>query len=211
MSNEAQEAAAALLQAFAMFKFTPSKPLNNGMLAGFGRSFGLRHNAVEDGIQYLLDNNLLVRDGEVDLFLTELGCEKMREAVDEASRSAAARRKARGTTVPDEIRRKRDELAVVAYNYFNWCDDDDLNDENMPGAGPGGDINPFGWYVVGSTSGGNGVVVRADDPGVFFADHEWCGDGTAEGTRRELILLAPSIEEFRRNVVEIQAHLDKIA
>ena len=113
--------------------------------------------------------------------------------------------------VPDEIRRKRDELAVVTCDHVNWCDDHDLNNENMPGVGPGGDINPFGWYVVGSTSGGNGVVVRADDPGVYFADHEWCGDGTAEGTRRELILLAPSIEEFRRNVVEIQAHLDKIA
>ena len=198
------------MQAFAMFKFTPSKPLNNGMLAGFGRSFGLRHNAVEDGLQYLLDNNLLVRDGEVDLFLTELGCEKMREAVDEASRSAAARRKARGTTVPDEIRQKRDELAVIPCKYVNWCDDDDLSDENMPGAGPGGDINPFGWYVVGTTGGGNGVVVRADEPGVYFADHEWCGDGTAEGTRQELILLAPSIEEFRRSVDEIDARLDEI-
>jgi hypothetical protein len=69
----------------------------------------------------------------------------------------------------------------------------------------------LGWYVVGSTSGGNGVVVRADDPGVYFADHEWDDNGTAEGVRRELILLAPSIEEFRRNVVEIQARLDEIA
>ena len=111
--------------------------------------------------------------------------------------------------IPDEIRRKRDELAVVACQNANWCDDDDLNDENMPGAGPGGDINPFGWYVVGSTGGGNGVVVRADDPGVYFADHEWCGDGTAEGTRRELIPPAPSIEEFRRSVDEIDARLDK--
>ena len=79
----------------------------------------------------------------------------------------------------------------------------------MPGAGPGGDINRFGWYVVGTT-GGNGVVVGVDDPGVYFADHEWCGDGTAEGARRELIPLAPSIEEFRRSVDEIDARLDEI-
>ena len=102
--------------------------------------------------------------------------------------------------VPDEIRRKRDELAAVACSGVNWCDDDDLDAENMEGVGPGGDVNPFGWYVVGTTGGGNGVVVGVDDPGVYFADHEWCGDGTAEGTRRELILLAPSIEEFRQSV-----------
>lgn len=111
--------------------------------------------------------------------------------------------------VPDEIRRKRDELAAVACQVA-WCDDQRLADENMPGVGPGGDINPFGWYVVGTTGGGNGVVVGADDPGVYFADHEWCDDGTAEGVRRELIPLAASIEEFRLNVVEIDARLDEI-
>ena len=60
--------------------------------------------------------------------------------------------------VPDEIRRKRDELAMVDC-LVNWCDDQGLADHNMPGAGPGGDLNPFGWYVVGTTGGGNGVVV----------------------------------------------------
>jgi hypothetical protein len=112
--------------------------------------------------------------------------------------------------VPDEIRRKRDELAEVPSRYVNWCDDQRLDDENMPGVGPGGDVNPWGWYVVGTTGGGNGVVVRADDPGVYFATHEWDDDGTAEGVRRELLLLAPSIEEFRRSLVEVDARLDKI-
>ena len=112
--------------------------------------------------------------------------------------------------VPDEIRRKRDELAMVDCQV-NWCDDQGLADENMPGVGPGGDVNPWGWYVVGSTAGGgNGIVVRADDPGVYFADHERVDDGTAEGVRRELIPLAPSIEEFRRSVVEVDARLDEI-
>jgi hypothetical protein len=54
------------------------------------------------------------------------------------------------------------------------------------------------------------VVVGIDEPGVYFADHEWCGDGTAESARRELVLLAPSIEEFRLSVDEIDARLYKI-
>ncbi len=183
MANEAQEAAAALLQALAIFKFTPQQAIQIETLAGIGMSFGVRRqNAVEDGLQYLLDNNLLVRDGEVDLYLTELGCEKMREAVDEASRLAAERRKARGTTVPEEVRRKRDALAGAS-DQVNWCDDGDLDDENMEGAGPGGWLNVFGWYVVGSIGGsGNSIVVRADDPGVYYACHEWYGGDISDTT-----------------------------
>ena len=108
--------------------------------------------------------------------------------------------------IPEGIRQKRDQLAGAECDV-NWCNDDDLSDYNMPGAGPGGDINPFGWYVIGTTGGGNGIVVRVDEPGVYFADHEWCGDETAEGTRRELIPLAPSIEEF---LDEITERLDEI-
>jgi hypothetical protein len=111
--------------------------------------------------------------------------------------------------VPEEIRRKRDALAGAPCQV-NWCNDRDLDDENMEGVGPGGDLNPFGWYVVGTTGGGNAIVVRADDPGVYFADHEWDADNTADAVRRALLPLAPSIEEFRRRVVEIDARLDKI-
>ncbi|MFO0939706.1 MAG: hypothetical protein U0930_02950 [Pirellulales bacterium] len=111
--------------------------------------------------------------------------------------------------VPNEIRRKRDELATVDCQV-NWCDDQALDDENMPGVSPGGDVNLFGWYVIGTTIGGNAVVVRADNQGVYFADHEWCGDGTAEGVLRELIQLAPSFEELRRSVEEFDARLDEI-
>lgn len=32
--------------------------------------------------------------------------------------------------VPDEIRRKRDELAKVPSRYVNWCDDRDLDDHS---------------------------------------------------------------------------------
>lgn len=111
--------------------------------------------------------------------------------------------------IPDVIRTKRDDLATVDCQV-NWCDDEELNDENRPGVSPGGDVNPFGWYVVGTTVGGNAVVVQANEPGVYFADHEWCGDGTEEGTRRELIPLAPSIEELRRSVEAFDSLLDDI-
>ena len=111
--------------------------------------------------------------------------------------------------VPNEIRRKRDELAMIDCQV-SWCDDQRLAGENMPGAGPGGDLNPFGWYVVGRTGGGNGIVVRADDPGVYFADHEWDAENNADAVRQALVPLAPSIEEFRRSVDEVDARLDEI-
>ena len=159
--------------------------------------------------------------------------------------------------VPEEIRRKRDALAGTL-DQVHWCDDDALNDENMKGAGPGGWLNVFGWYVVGSVDGtGNAIVVGVDDPGVYYADHEWYGgeptpnntidfedfggsgarvtsktitDGngqqrvihrlrgewvsvpfTAEGMRRSLFQLAPSIEEFRKRADEMGALIDQIA
>jgi hypothetical protein len=154
--------------------------------------------------------------------------------------------------VPDEIRRKRDALAG-APDQVNWCDDDDLEAENMEGAGSGGWLNVFDWYVVGSIGGsGNSIVVRADDPGVYYACHEWYGgddtvdfedfggsearlvsstytdwDGqqrvkerldapwvevpfTADGVRRSLFQLAPSIDEFRERADEMGALIEKI-
>ena len=111
--------------------------------------------------------------------------------------------------IPEAIRRKRDQLAE-AQCHVSWCDDNDLDAENMPGVGPGGDINPFGWYVIGTTGGGNGVVVRADDPGVYFADHEWDADNNADAVRRALVPLALSIEEFLESVDEMAARLYKI-
>ena len=158
--------------------------------------------------------------------------------------------------VPEEIRQKRDALAG-APDQVNWCDDDDLDGENMEGAGPGGWLNVFGWYVVGSIGGsGNSIVVRADDPAVYYACHEWYGgditnttvnfqdfggsearlvsstykdwDGqqrvkerldapwvelpfTADGVRRSLFQLAPSIDDFRKRADEMGALIDKIA
>jgi hypothetical protein len=136
--------------------------------------------------------------------------------------------------VPAEIRRKRDALADAS-NEVNWCDDNRLEGENMEGAGPGGWLNVFGWYVVGTTGGGNAIVVRGDDPGVFYAAHEWYGGDTTadntidfedfggggkgqwvsvpftdEGMRRSLFQLAASIDDFRERADEMNALLDRI-
>ncbi len=75
--------------------------------------------------------------------------------------------------VPDEILRKRDDELAVVFCQVHWCDDQQHHVENSSGVSPGGDLNPFGWFVIGTTGGGNGVVVHADEPGVYFADHEW--------------------------------------
>ena len=84
--------------------------------------------------------------------------------------------------MPDEIRRKRDALAG-APDQVHWCDDDELEGYNMEGAGPGGWLNVFGWYVVGSIGGsGNSIVVRADDPAVYYACHEWYGGDISDTT-----------------------------
>ena len=79
MANRAQESATALLKVFAMFKFTPKQVIKIGSLAHLVETFGVRKETVPDGLQHLLENDLLVREGEFDLYLTELGCEKMHE------------------------------------------------------------------------------------------------------------------------------------
>ena len=65
--------------------------------------------------------------------------------------------------VPAEIRRKRDML-LRAQGQIRWCDDRGLLDENMADVAPGGCLNRFGWYVVGTTIGGNAIVVSEGDP-----------------------------------------------
>lgn len=84
--------------------------------------------------------------------------------------------------VPEEIRTKRDAL-MGHPDQVCWCDDDELEGENMEGAGPGGWLNVFDWYVVGSIGGsGNSIVVRADDPAVYYACHEWYGGDITNAT-----------------------------
>jgi hypothetical protein len=129
--------------------------------------------------------------------------------------------------VPPDVKRKRDQLVAVECDVA-WCDDQRLDDENMEGAAPGGYLNRFGWYVIGTTGGGNAVVVSGDDPGVYFADYTWYDDKEIDfqdyrndgkyvrvelneaNVRRSLFPLAASIEEFLANLAQIAVRLDKI-
>lgn len=96
-----------------------------------------------------------------------------------------------------------------------WCDPQGYAEENAPEVAPGDHLNRFGWLVVGTTVGGNALVIREDEPGVYFADHTSYSDDevgypnrdgkgwtyeplTAEGVRRSLVRLADTDAEFAR-------------
>ena len=97
---------------------------------------------------------------------------------------------------------------------IRFCDAESFDDENSSGVAPGGYLNPFGYYVIGTTIGGNAIVVSDVDPRVLFADHTWYGDDeinyqdhagdgawhaipmTSDNVRRSLYELAPSRDEF---------------
>jgi hypothetical protein len=117
----------------------------------------------------------------------------------------------------------------TAIGQVNWCDAPRFSLENLPGVCPGDHLNRFGWYVIGTTVGGNAIVVRADDPAVYFADHTWYGDEgihyqdlagdgrwrtlplTAEGVRESLLKLAESVDDFMdRFFSEIDALLYRV-
>ena len=99
-----------------------------------------------------------------------------------------------------------------------WCGQQRFVDENAPDAAPGGYLNRCGWLVVGTTVGGNAVVIREDEPEIYFADHTSYDDDevcypnrdrkgwtyepfTAEGVRRSLVRLASNDEAFARLAV----------
>jgi hypothetical protein len=127
-----------------------------------------------------------------------------------------------------EIERRLAALRA-AKGQVTWCDALRFSQENHPGVCPGDHLNRFGWYVIGATIGGNAVVLREDDPAVYFADHTWYGDDgihyqnlagdgswqslplTAEGMRKSLFKLAESIDDFiERFDTQIDALLDRI-
>lgn len=129
--------------------------------------------------------------------------------------------------IPDAVRAKRDRLARAG-TQVRWCDDVRLRDEHVAGAGPGGWLARFGWYVVGTTIGGNAIVVGEDDPGVYFADHTWYSDEgidyqpepkstrwvslplTPEHVRTSLWRVADSIEDFVARREELDATIDRL-
>ena len=79
MATNAKDSADALLKVFAVFKFTPKQVIKIGSLAHLVEMFGASKEDVPEGLHYLVENDLLVRKGDFDLYLTELGCQKMHE------------------------------------------------------------------------------------------------------------------------------------
>ena len=128
-----------------------------------------------------------------------------------------------------EIERRQSELRSV-HTQVRWCDEVRFREENTDGVSPGQHLNQFGWWVIGTTIGGNAVVVREDDPAVYFADHTWYHDSgihyqrleadrswvsaplNPESMRASLFMLAATNAEFvaRAERGEIDAILDRI-
>ncbi len=68
-------------------------------------------------------------------------------------------------------------IASFDSTEIRWCDNVQFARENMAGVSPGGFLNPFGYFVVGTTIGGNAIVVcSAGDGPIYFADHTWYSD-----------------------------------
>jgi len=66
---------------------------------------------------------------------------------------------------------------INAYDsQIRWCGEKRFNEENMLDLSPGGHLNVYNYYVVGTTIGGNAIVISQDDPRVCFADHTWYSD-----------------------------------
>jgi hypothetical protein len=109
-----------------------------------------------------------------------------------------------------------------------WCDDVRFGEENAPGVSPGDHLNRFGWFVLGTTIGGNAIVAREDDPAIYFADHTWYHDSgvhyqnlggdrswisaplAAESVRKSLFKLSESASEFVQTIPEIDSVIDRI-
>ena len=79
MTNRAQRSADALLKVFAMFKFTPTQVIKIGSFAHLVEMFGVSSKDVPEGLLYLLEEGFIVRQGDCDLYLTELGFQRLQE------------------------------------------------------------------------------------------------------------------------------------
>jgi hypothetical protein len=64
----------------------------------------------------------------------------------------------------------------AASREIRWVDAIGFSGENIQGAAPGGYLNRFGYYVIGTTVGGNAIVLGDDDERVLFADYTWYSD-----------------------------------
>jgi hypothetical protein len=57
-----------------------------------------------------------------------------------------------------------------------WCDERRFSAENSIDVSPGEFLNRYGYYVVGTTVGGNAVAVSDSNDAVVYAGHSWYSD-----------------------------------
>ena len=87
--------------------------------------------------------------------------------------------------IPDEIRRKRDELAAVACENVYWCDDDELDEHVDPLAQTAvTDVAGLAMDAVGSGSGILDLTRESDDTslGAELLEEIYTGEETVEET-----------------------------
>jgi hypothetical protein len=79
MEEQHQEAAAALLKVFSMLKCMPGNAIKIGSIGERVQMLDVGRVHVPGGITRLWSQGLLIQQGPVDWYLTELGWEKVRE------------------------------------------------------------------------------------------------------------------------------------
>lgn len=104
MADQAVESAAALLHVFAMFKFAPGQVIKIGSLAHLVEMFGTSKETVPEGLEYLLQNGLLIREEGVGLYLTELGCQTMQAGSERAQEATTTGQRKQVMDTPREKR-----------------------------------------------------------------------------------------------------------
>ena len=114
---------------------------------------------------------------------------------------------------------------------MRWCDAERFLAENSEGVSPGQYLNRFGWWALGTTIGGDAIVVAHGDPAVYFAGHDWyfddlvsyedlrnggdkwCDGPLTDAVSASLFMLAATSDDFTRaaKAGEIDAILMRIS
>jgi hypothetical protein len=105
------------------------------------------------------------------------------------------------------------QCSAASTPLIQWLDEEHLFDaENAEGAAPGGFLNQFGYYVIGSTVGGHAIVLSDEDPRVTFADYTWYDDDEVDyqdlSGDGEWHTLPLSLTNVRKSLYELASDRD---
>ncbi len=92
-------------------------------------------------------------------------------------------------------------------SQIRWCNQDRFVLENEETVAPGGYLNRYGYFVIGTTIGGNAIVVSLNDPKIYFADHTWYGEDEIDYEdlkgNKEWCQLPYSLQNIRKSLFEL--------